>query len=265
MLRESGRAETVGGGEVLDMAPVVPASRARPDRSVERVVAERGWIEADELELLTGERRPPVVGRWVVTPDALAVTVARLRDRSSEGPHRGWRRSTSASGPCWTGSPTSSTDATSARLVAAVDPLADHPVIGRLAAGGLAPPAPTGIDRSGLRELARRGVLVERDGLWWHSSAVDRGGVASRPASCATTRTASPSAAFREAAGITRKHAVPLLAELDARGVTRRRGDLRIGGNRLPSGTAPEGCRERRQAETRSRRRSSWFRPPQIP
>ncbi len=42
VLRESGRSETVGGGEILDVDPVLPASRARPDRSVERVVAERG-------------------------------------------------------------------------------------------------------------------------------------------------------------------------------------------------------------------------------
>ena len=44
VLRESGRSETVGGGEVLDVAPVLPASKARPDRSVDRVIAERGWI-----------------------------------------------------------------------------------------------------------------------------------------------------------------------------------------------------------------------------
>ena len=30
ILREAGRAETVGGGEVLDVAPVLPASRAAP-------------------------------------------------------------------------------------------------------------------------------------------------------------------------------------------------------------------------------------------
>src|SRR4051812_20534924 len=41
VLRESGRSETVGGGEVLDVAPILPAARARPDRSVDRVVAER--------------------------------------------------------------------------------------------------------------------------------------------------------------------------------------------------------------------------------
>jgi selenocysteine-specific elongation factor len=42
-------------------------------------------------------------------------------------------------------------------------------------------------------------------------------------------------AELRDELGITRKHALPLVNELDARGVTRRRGDLRIGGPRLPA------------------------------
>src|SRR5206468_3428833 len=87
VLRESGRAETVGGGEVLDVAPVLPASRAKPDRSVDRVIAERGWVDVDELERLTGERRDAVIGQWVVAPEALAVAVEDVRSRvESAGP-----------------------------------------------------------------------------------------------------------------------------------------------------------------------------------
>src|SRR2546423_804193 len=44
VLRESGRSETVGGGEVLDVQPMLPAAAARPDRSVDRVIDERGWV-----------------------------------------------------------------------------------------------------------------------------------------------------------------------------------------------------------------------------
>ena len=87
VLRESGRDETVGGGEVLDVAPVLPASKARPDRSVERVIAERGWVDADELEALTGERREPTIGHGVVSPDWLHGDAARR-----QGAHRRGRR-----------------------------------------------------------------------------------------------------------------------------------------------------------------------------
>ena len=234
VLRETGRGETVGGGEVLDIDPIVPASRARPDRSVDRVVAERGWVDAAELELLTGERRQPTVGRWVVTPGALSATTSGLRARLQAGPVT-LSSLDERERAVLDQLDDVHVDATSARLAAAVDPLVDHPVIAELAAGALAPAAPSGIDRAGLRELARRGVLVERDGIWWHASAIDAAAaVAARllrdePAGFTV-------GAFREAAGITRKHAVPLLAELDARGVTRRRDDLRIAGNRLPAG-----------------------------
>jgi selenocysteine-specific elongation factor len=81
VLRESGRDETVGGGEVLDIAPVLPASKARPDRSIDRVIAERGWIDVDDLEAITGERRQPTFGRHVVSPDWLQTTQREVMAR----------------------------------------------------------------------------------------------------------------------------------------------------------------------------------------
>jgi selenocysteine-specific elongation factor len=48
-------------------------------------------------------------------------------------------------------------------------------------------------------------------------------------------------AEVRDALGTTRKFLLPLLTVLDASGVTRRRGDLRIGGPRLPPATPASG------------------------
>ena len=121
-----------------------------------------------------------------------------------------------------------------ARLSGTPDPLAGHPYLARLEAGGVGPPDPEGVDRSELRELVRRGLVVERDGVYFAPTAVDHAARA-----VALLLRDQPGgirvAAVRETLGITRKHAVPLLAELDARGVTRRRGDLRIAGPRLPA------------------------------
>src|SRR5829696_7773481 len=87
VLRESGRDETVGGGEVLDVAPVLRAARARPDRDVDRVITERGWVDADELGRLTGVRRHPDVGRWVAAPQVLATAMDELGSRvTAAGP-----------------------------------------------------------------------------------------------------------------------------------------------------------------------------------
>ncbi len=235
VLRESGRDETVGGGEVLDVAPVLPASRARPDRSVDRVVAERGWIDTEELEALTGERRPAELGSWVGAPGAVAalveavgaqvaaagplgLDVAALDDRSRLALAR---------------LPGVVVEAGRARVATAGDPFADHPFLAALEAGGCAPPDPEGVDRAELRELVRRGLVVECDGRYFAPAALDG---AARAAARLLARDPAgfTVGAFRDEVGATRKHAVPLLAELDRRGVTRRRGDLRIAGPRLP-------------------------------
>ena len=229
MLRETGRDETVGGGEVLDVHPVLPASRARPDRRVERVVAERGWVDADELEALTGERLAPTVGRWVVDPAAAAAAAAELRERLSGGVELA--ELTDRQRALLDTVDDAVVDGTRARLRGAIDPLIDHPVILALASGGLAPVEPDARP-SDLRELARRGVLFERDGLWWHIGAI---ATASEVVADLLTADAGgfTVSEFRAASGITRKHAVPLLSELDARGITRRRDDRRIAGARL--------------------------------
>jgi selenocysteine-specific elongation factor len=235
VLRESGRDETIGGGEVLDVAPVLPASKARPDRSVDRVVAERRWIDAGELEAITGERRPATIGRWVAPPDAvtalvadvgarvdaagpLGLDVAALDDREREALGR---------------TPGVVVAGGRARAAGAVDPLAVHPFLAVLAAGGATPPPPDGVDRTELRELVRRGLVVEREGLYFAPAAIED--AARAMARLLTDHPEGVSVAlFKDAVGATRKHAMPLLAELDRRGVTRRRGDLRIAGPRLP-------------------------------
>ena len=47
ILRESGRDETIGGGEVLDIQPILRSSKAKPNKEILRLVAERGWVQMD--------------------------------------------------------------------------------------------------------------------------------------------------------------------------------------------------------------------------
>jgi selenocysteine-specific elongation factor len=237
VLRESGRGETVGGGEVLDVDPVRPASRARPSRSVDRVVAERGWVEADRLERLTGERRQPSLGgRWVVSPAALAEAQDRVRaavegagqlgldvatlDERDRAVLEGLDGITVAAGRARPAGDTA-------------DPLAGHPFVSALEQSPFSPPAPEGVDPAELRELARRGLAVQQDGVWFAPSALEE---AARVV--AGLLSSSPEgvtvAQVRDALGTTRKFILPILSRLDATGVTRRRGDLRIAGPRLP-------------------------------
>lgn len=237
VLRDAGRQLTVGGGEILDVAPRRPASRATPTRSVARVVAERGFVDAAELERLTGARVAPTVGRWVVAENALAAVTEGLRQRlGSAGP---------------LGLDVSSLDerqravlATMADVVvdgplarpAAGDPgsdgLEDHPYLAALRAAPFTPPEPAGVASAELRAMERRGMVVERDGVWFTAEAVH-----TATAVVADLLRSSPQgvpvSAVRQVLGTSRKYALPLVAHLDATGVTRRRGDLRVAGPRL--------------------------------
>jgi selenocysteine-specific elongation factor len=248
VLRESGRSETVGGGEILDVDPVLPARRSNPTRSVWRVVRERGWVDAAELTRLTGEAISPSVDHWVVDPDLLesmrAEIVEACRVAGSQGvdlagfdyKHRavlglGINGITIKGGRVLAESEAKDEVSEAARKVLA-----------RLEASPWSPPAFQLGDRAALRELERRGAAVEVGEDWFANSAVEAAigvvaGLLGRKPEGFTVAEA------RDALGITRKHAVPLLGHLDSIGVTRRRGDVRVAGPRLPAVGTPDGHR----------------------
>ncbi|MPY96069.1 MAG: selenocysteine-specific translation elongation factor [Acidimicrobiia bacterium] len=239
VLRESGRQETVGGGEVLDVAPVRSAATASPDRSVDRVVRERGWVEADLLERLTGERRAPTLGRWVVDAAVLDSLLASLAVRVGEAGPLGLdvarldERERAALGRV----EGVTTDAGRARLGPGPVALDDHPYLAALDAAPFAPPPPDGVPRDELRELVRRGLVVAEDGAYFSAAAVEAAALL-----LAELLARAPEGLtigeLRDALGNTRRHVLPLVAVLDKRGVTRRRGDRRVAGPRLPQAGA---------------------------
>lgn len=241
VLREHGRGETVGGGEVLDVAPARPASKARPSRSVARIVAERRWVDKDFLERVTGERYTGLVtaGRWVVHADALEAERVKVRAAVEKAGALGLDLAVlddraravlpdlAAEGIAVEGGRLKRADV--------ADPLADHPFVRALEGQPFSPPDATGVDRSELRELVKRGLVVERESVWFAPSALSE--AARRIAhALASTHTGGVTVAdVRDMLGSSRKHVLPLLNHLDATGVTRRRGDVRIAGPRLPS------------------------------
>jgi selenocysteine-specific elongation factor len=237
VLRESGRSETVGGGEVLDVDPVLPATRAQPDRSVERVVAERGWVDADLLERLTGERRSTVVGRWVVADEALAEHTAVVRGRVEDAGPLGLDVAslTERDRAVLAILEDVLVDGGRARPAGRADPLSGHPYLAALAGAPFAPPSPeeATVERREAHELVRRGLVVEQDGIYFAPAALRAAGevVARLLAEHPEGVTVS---VVRAALGTSRKYAVPILNRLDADGVTRRRGDVRVAGPRLP-------------------------------
>lgn len=240
VLREAGRFETVGGGEILDVEPVLPPSRASPSRSVERLVRERGWVDAHHLSLITGEPVQPTIGRWVADPGALAAARATLVERIR------------AAGPAGLDLAGLS-DKERALLKAgvprvvlrhgrAVDEAAAgqglddnaRRILEELEAAKWSPPAFPLSDRGVLRDLERAGMAVQAGDVWFAASAVEaaaavlRGLLEDRPGGFTVSEA-------RDALGSSRKHVLPLLAHLDSLGVTRRQGDLRVAGPRMPA------------------------------
>ncbi len=235
ILRESGRMETVGGGEVLDVDPVLPASRARPDRSIERLVAERGRIDVAHLARLTGADRPPEVGTWAVAPACLDRTRAQITSALAQAGPLGLDIAGLDDFEKAVAATMDGIKVLRGRLRSTedTDPLANHPFLAAAEASPFMPPAPNGVDRDELRLLVQQGRLMESNGIHFAASAVTQAALV-----VSQLLTNQPEgltvAAVRDSWNTTRKYALALLAHLDSTGVTRRRGDLRIAGPRLP-------------------------------
>jgi selenocysteine-specific elongation factor len=234
ILRESGRDETVGGGQILDIDPQLPASRAAPDRSIERVVAERGWVRADRLERLVGEAVEATIDGWVVAPDALDSTRTAVLSRIEEAGALGLdvalldereRAVLSLLDDV-------QVEAGRAKVGEPVDPLADHPYVAELEAAPFTPPGPEGHDRAEIRELVRRGTVVEQDGVLFAASALRKAALI--VARALAERDGITVADARDLLDTSRKYVLPILNYFDQNGITRRRDDLRIAGPRLP-------------------------------
>src|SRR5207302_4164793 len=98
-----------------------------------------------------------------------------------------------------------------ARRPGSADPLASHPFVAALTEAPFAPPAPSelGVDRGELRELVRRGLVVERDGVYFAPSAVD-GAARAVAGLLAVSPDGVTVSQVREELGTSRKYLLPL-------------------------------------------------------
>ncbi|MFL2696947.1 MAG: SelB C-terminal domain-containing protein [Acidimicrobiales bacterium] len=113
------------------------------------------------------------------------------------------------------------------------DNLAEHDFLEELKMNLFKPPEPTSVGKPELRELVRRGLVIEEGGIYFSPKAIEE----------ATTILAlmlqeAPEGItvgeVREELKTTRKYILPLLAYLDNSGITVRRGDVRLAGKRMP-------------------------------
>lgn len=238
VLRELGRGETIGGGAILDVDPVLPASKAAPSISTERVVAERGWVRADLLCRLTGEPCAATAGPWVASPAALESAVARITglcERAGAGGVDLAQLSETELAVLHDGIEGVMVSGPKAYLDAvAPQGVSEHAsaVLNLLEKDGTSPPELPAGDTRALRELEAAGLAVQAGELWFATSVVEaavellRGLLRTNPDGFTVSDA-------RQSLATTRKYALPLLAHLDANGITRRKGDIRVAGPRM--------------------------------
>ena len=236
ILREFGRDETVGGGIILDVDPQLKASESAPDLTTDRVISERKWVKADELERLTGEKRDPILGNWIALPETieqLRLTVYELVDKAG------------ATGldiaqlderqrlilPNLSDITVTDGRARQAELENVLD---NHPIISQLQNNLFSPELPDDFHPDELRQLVQKGLVIQSEGIFFSASAIDL--AATMLAKLFSSKPQGVTVAeIRDALGTTRKFALPLCAHFDRTGITRRREDLRLPGPRLPT------------------------------
>lgn len=237
VLRETGRDETVAGGEVLEVDPTSRLSRARPTADVDSLIDQRGIVGTRELFLRTGQVHEPTVDDVIFSAAMLSAAHSELLDMVRSSGERGvdvsglddaLRQAVKMLRP-------NTAVVESGRLYApdkAPSQQLRSPVLDAFEAEPFAPPAASNFDRDELRRLVQAGRLVSLDGIHFATAAIDRAHdvvrqlIATKPAGFSASE-------FRDALGTSRKFAIPLAEALDARGITRRRGDVRIAGPRL--------------------------------
>ena len=238
ILRESGRDETIGGGEVLDIQPMLRSSKAKPNREILRLVAERGWVQMEQLHLLAGRNVDiseveQALGGWVTTNNNLAEVSKEVVALATASKDLGVDVATLTTHQRLVLPTLANVTVREGRARSAdANDVASHPLVKQFADAGCTPPDSASVDKAIVRQLVQRGVLVHCEELYFHSSAIDTAVAAARQ-----LITAHPQgftvAQFREHLGVSRKYALPLINHLDATGFTRRREDVRIAGAKL--------------------------------
>jgi selenocysteine-specific elongation factor len=268
VLRDSGSQQTVGGAEVLDVAPVgrarlAPARLPRPLGT--RILAGRPWLRPGDLvrlagvdaagaerlarELVAGGEAVPVArGEYLVASAALG----EARRRASEALAEHHRRQPLEPGlelsalgallgldaprarAVLDGATGIVVEHGRARLASHHARVAEEPeaknLLAALESEPFAPPAPAelGARPEIVRGLVREGFLVDLDGVIFTAGALDQARDKLRLG--LAEHGSLTVAQARDLLGSSRKYVLAILARLDAEGVTRRRGDERVPG-----------------------------------
>ncbi|MAS99689.1 MAG: selenocysteine-specific translation elongation factor [Actinobacteria bacterium] len=233
ILRESGRNETIGGAIVLDPDPILRAAEAKPNSSIERIITEHKWITPSHLEALTGVRRQEDVPGWIVDPNCLQDMIANLSQRLLTAGNLGLDiTSLDQFERAAIGLLEGALIEGKYLRMEGADNLSDHPYLDQLESNLFKPPDADSVDPRELRELVRRELIIEQNGIFFSQKAVTSAAKRIRVLLKRNPEGVTVGE-VRIALDSTRKYVLPLLNHLDQIGATVRRNDVRLAGKRL--------------------------------
>jgi selenocysteine-specific elongation factor len=265
VFRDPGERNTVGGAEVLDVAPTGRARDAAAVLSLPlgpRLLARHEWLAVDDLDRLAGvgAKEASVLaenlvrsgavrtGGWLVDGDTLAA-VRSAAARRTRTHHEQSRVDPGVELVSLASALRIDPDRLRAALEDDDELVVEHGyvrdathrprvtesseargLLDALEAAPFAPPEPAsvGADAALVRWMVREGVVVDLDGIVFAASALEE--ARRRLRAALAEQGAVTVADVRDLLGSTRKYVLPILNRLDAEGVTRRRGDERIPG-----------------------------------
>ncbi len=245
ILRDSGRSQTAGGAQILDLDPALSVSKAKPDMSAERILADRGgWLKAQEFRLraspslfdlnLSDYENLEQVGDTVLLKSAKSKIQSELAEKIQLAGQPGLDVSGLSEIEREILSNMSGISVERGRAHSGkADEPASHPYLDLLEENLFSPPVPEGnIDAQTLRNFVQAGAVISAGGIFFSPKAIE-----AAKAAVVELLSDSPQgftvSEIRKKLNTSRKYILSLLEHLDETGITKRRGDVRLAGGRL--------------------------------
>ncbi len=232
ILRELGRRETVAGGVVSNVNPRSPLKRLAAEDLAIQIIEERGYVESQLLYKMTGEVIPPNISEGYIISESLRAKIERdLKEKALSAGELGFEiseldeiaRSVLEVHPDLH---VDSARVRSSKFRQIKDALSEHPYLKNLENSLFKPPPPDEVDRQELRELVRRGLVIECDGIYYSPVALAKAKEAVWKLARENERGFTV-AQLRDELDTSRKYLLALVGYLDSHGITRRSGDFR--------------------------------------
>ena len=144
-------------------------------------MAEREWVTVGELERLTGVPAKPVLGNWVASETVVAALEEEVRSLVEQAGPLGLDVALLDERQRLAINNLQEVEVSDGRVksIDQEDILADHPILAELEKDLFSPNQPAQSSKEELRGLLQRGLVVQNEGVFFATSAIDQASIVS--------------------------------------------------------------------------------------